>query len=203
MKRIEHEDIIRTYHETKSVWKTGKLLGTNGQNVHRRLQRLGVQMVGNTVWEDDEIAELRAMVEGSVSITNMADRLNRTYAAVACKLIAMSLKPCQPHQFLPSLLVIHQSLYSCGQTDKSMASRTQRNHVLIVWVVDLADHVMYMDNLRIDPVAQLALAFNCTHRRHPLAAKILLVSQIRDCALPVAILLFPARRQKRRVASTA
>jgi hypothetical protein len=86
MKRIEHEDIIRTYHETKSVWKTGKLLGTNGQNVHRRLQRLGVQMVGNTVWEDDEIAELRAMVEGSVSITNMADRLNRTYAAVACKL---------------------------------------------------------------------------------------------------------------------
>ena len=84
-----------------------------------------------------------------------------------------------------------------------MASGTQRNHVLVVWVVDLADHVMYMNNLWIDPVAQLAFALNCTCCRHPLAAEILLVFPVCGRAVPSAVRLLTARWQKRRVASTA
>lgn len=86
MTRVDNEAIIRTYQETRSIWKTGKALGISGQAVHERLQKQGVPMMGITVWDDEEIAELRGMVDGSVSITDMAARLNRTYAAVACKL---------------------------------------------------------------------------------------------------------------------
>lgn len=41
-KRVSDEDLIRSYQKTNSVWKTAKELGLCGQNVHRRLVRLGI-----------------------------------------------------------------------------------------------------------------------------------------------------------------
>ena len=84
--RIENADLVRVYGETQSIWKTGKILGIAGQKVHERLRSMGVTMTGHTSWTDEELDELRVLVANNVSITEMAHRLDRTYAAVACKL---------------------------------------------------------------------------------------------------------------------
>ena len=85
-KRVDIESIIRVYEATHSIWKTGKQLGVPGQTVHERLRKHGVPITGNTAWTEEELDEVRTMVESSVSIKEMAERLNRTYAGVACKL---------------------------------------------------------------------------------------------------------------------
>jgi hypothetical protein len=92
MGRVEIEQIIKAYEQTGSVWKAGKMLGIAGQQVHDRLRKHGVPMIGNTQWTDEELDELRTMVDSGVAISDMGNRLNRTYAAVACKLNEIGLK---------------------------------------------------------------------------------------------------------------
>jgi hypothetical protein len=92
MARVEIEQIVQAYQQLGSIWKVGKMLGIQGQTVHERLRKHGVPMIGNTQWTDEEVEELRRMVDSSVAINEMAARLNRTYAAVACKLNEIGLK---------------------------------------------------------------------------------------------------------------
>lgn len=81
--RVPLEDIIRAYEQTGSVWKAGKAVGLSGQTVHDRLRAHGVKLSGSK-WAEDELDELRSLV-GEVTIGEAAQRLGRTYAAVACK----------------------------------------------------------------------------------------------------------------------
>ena len=92
MVRVEIEQVIATYQQTGSIWKTGKILGLTGQSVHERLKKHGVRMIGNTQWTDEEVAELRAMIEAGVAISDIASRLDRTFAGIACKLNEIGLK---------------------------------------------------------------------------------------------------------------
>jgi hypothetical protein len=82
--RVDSEQVIEAYRETGSVWKAGKRLGVSGQSVWERLRALGVPM-GHQTWSEDELAELAALA-GQCTIGEIATRLGRAYAAVACKI---------------------------------------------------------------------------------------------------------------------
>lgn len=82
--RYTAQDIIDAYQRTGSVWRAGKELGLAGQSVHERLRAVGYPLAGRR-WDEAEIAELRALVDHLV-ISDIAHRLGRTYAAVACKI---------------------------------------------------------------------------------------------------------------------
>lgn len=88
-RRAELEDIVSAYRETGSVWKAGRRLGLAGQSVHERLRAAGHPMA-HRPWDDEELAELESMV-GHVRLGEIADRLGRTYNAVACKVNELGL----------------------------------------------------------------------------------------------------------------
>jgi hypothetical protein len=76
------EQIIAAYRETGSVWKAAKQLGMVGQSVWERLRALGIQLPGSK-WTADEIEELKALIS-TCTLTEIANRLGRPYAGVAC-----------------------------------------------------------------------------------------------------------------------
>lgn len=78
------EEIIAAYRATGSVWRAGKTLGLAGQTVHERLRALG-HPLANRKWDQAEIEELTNLVD-HLTIGEVAHRLGRTYAAVACKI---------------------------------------------------------------------------------------------------------------------
>jgi len=78
------EEIIAAYQATGSVWKAAKELGMAGQTVHERLQLVGYPLL-NRNWTDDEIEEMRSLIGESVPLGQVASRLGRPYAGVACK----------------------------------------------------------------------------------------------------------------------
>jgi len=78
------EQVAEAYKSTGSVWKAGKQLGLAGQTVHERLVAIGHRL-SNKRWEPDEDAELAELAK-TCSIAEIASRLGRTYASVACRL---------------------------------------------------------------------------------------------------------------------
>lgn len=78
------EDIVAAYRETGSVWKTAKLLGMAGQSVHERLRAIGYPLRARN-WTAEETAELHHLVENQVPLGEIAYRLGRPYAGVACQ----------------------------------------------------------------------------------------------------------------------
>lgn len=84
VKRYSNQEIIAAYRETGSVWEAGKKLGIAGQTVHKKLAAIGYPLAGHK-WSDAEVEELRSLV-GHVTISEIAARLGRPYAGVACKI---------------------------------------------------------------------------------------------------------------------
>jgi hypothetical protein len=82
--RVTTEQIIAAYRETGSVWKAAKCLGINGQSVHERLVAIEYPMLSRN-WTKDEVLELRALIQELVPLGEIARRLGRPYAGVACK----------------------------------------------------------------------------------------------------------------------
>lgn len=80
---------MQAYRETGSVWRAGKRLGMVGQSVWERLRALNYQMAAMT-WTSDEIDELKQLA-GHATITDIANRLGRPYAGVACKISNLGL----------------------------------------------------------------------------------------------------------------
>lgn len=89
--RVSYEEIYRVYQETRSVWRTGKIVGLSGQHVHERLKLAGVQM-GFPQWTPEEDQEAADLSTAGVSLGEIARRLNRTYAAVAGRLSRMGVR---------------------------------------------------------------------------------------------------------------
>jgi 5-methylcytosine-specific restriction endonuclease McrA len=85
------EDIVTAYRQTGSVWKAGKLVGLAGQTVHERLRAIG-HPLGGRVWAGDELAELRDLIGQAVPLGEIAYRLGRSYAGVACKANELGLR---------------------------------------------------------------------------------------------------------------
>jgi len=82
--KASSQQIIDAYRETGTVWEAGKRLGMAGQSVWERLRALDYPMVGQD-WTDAEIEELKALV-GRCTIGEIATRLGRAYAGIACKI---------------------------------------------------------------------------------------------------------------------
>lgn len=89
--RVTNSEIIQAYKLTASVWKAAKMVGLCGQSVHERLQRLGYVM-SNPEWTPEETEAACRLAKEGMAISLIADRLNRSYAAVAIKLSRMSIK---------------------------------------------------------------------------------------------------------------
>lgn len=83
------EEIVSAYRDTGSVWAAAKKLGMCGQSVWERLRALGHALPGSS-WTDDEIQELRELA-GACTIGEIATRLGRPYAGVACKISELQL----------------------------------------------------------------------------------------------------------------
>lgn len=81
--RFTSEQIIEAYKGTGSVWKAAKLLGICGQSVWERLKRLDYELV-NENWSAEEIGELK-QISSQCTLGEVARRLGRSYASVACK----------------------------------------------------------------------------------------------------------------------
>lgn len=88
------EQIVDAYRETGSVWKAALALGMAGQSVHERLVAVGYPMRGRN-WTRDELDELRRLA-GNMAIGEIAERLGRPYAGVACKLSRLGVSARQP-----------------------------------------------------------------------------------------------------------
>jgi len=95
--RYSNEEIIAAYKATGSVWAAGKALGMAGQTIHKKLTALGYPMA-HAAWTDDEIAELASLTEAGVRIGEIADRLGRSYAAVAVRASRAGLKSAAPRE---------------------------------------------------------------------------------------------------------
>lgn len=94
--RVTNEEIINAYKATGSVWKAAKLLGVGGQTVHKRLARLGYPLAVSR-WSEEELEELRELLTERISLTEISDRLGRTYASVALKASRLNL----PREYAP------------------------------------------------------------------------------------------------------
>ncbi len=84
------EQIVEAYRATGSVWKTAKQLGMCGQSVHERLKALGYKLVGQR-WTPDDLTELGVLAGEELSISEIARRLGKPYAGVACKMSRLRL----------------------------------------------------------------------------------------------------------------
>ena len=81
-----NEEVLAAYRETGSVWAAGKRIGLSGQQVHVRLQRMNVAIVGRGAsWTDAEESELRRLVESGMPFLEVANRLDRSFNAVAVR----------------------------------------------------------------------------------------------------------------------
>jgi 5-methylcytosine-specific restriction endonuclease McrA len=87
--KATNEQIVAAYRSTGSVWRAAKELGMAGQAVHERLVALGHSLAGRK-WSAAEVAEL-TLLAGTCTIGEIARRLGRPYAGVACKLSELGL----------------------------------------------------------------------------------------------------------------
>ena len=87
--KATNQQIIDAYRETGNVWRAAKQLGMAGQSVWERLRILEYPMFGRD-WTAEEIDELRQLA-GQCTIGEIATRLGRPYAGVACKLSELQL----------------------------------------------------------------------------------------------------------------
>jgi 5-methylcytosine-specific restriction endonuclease McrA len=117
MKKFETEEIVSAYLRTGSVWKAGKLLGMAGQSVHERLRAIG-HPLNNRSWEIDEIAELK-LLSGNMAISEVASRLGRTYAGIACKMSEIGLEGVKKHIAKP-------------KRDANFTKPITKNHIKII-----------------------------------------------------------------------
>jgi len=84
-KRVTNEELVEAYRATGSIWKAAKRLGLCGQSVHERLRRLGYEMT-HQVWTLEEVKEARSLANQGEPLGQIANRIGRTYSAVALKL---------------------------------------------------------------------------------------------------------------------
>jgi hypothetical protein len=88
-----NEEILQAYRETGSVWGAGKKIGLSGQQVHARLKRMNVDVVGGgTSWTNDEEEELQRLVQLGVPFLEIGQRLDRTFNSIAVRASRLGLK---------------------------------------------------------------------------------------------------------------
>lgn len=83
-RRFTNEQIIDAYKETGSVWSAAKTLGACGQSIWERLRLLNYKLPGSA-WTTGEIDEMELLAP-QCTVGEIARRLGRTYAGVACKI---------------------------------------------------------------------------------------------------------------------
>ena len=87
-KKASDEELLVSYKETGSVWKTATRFSMCGQSVHERLSRLGVILQGST-WtkpEDDLLVKCyKEYSKDGTFISHSMVATGRSYAAVACR----------------------------------------------------------------------------------------------------------------------
>lgn len=93
------EQIVAAYRETGSVWKAGLALGMAGQSIHERLAAIGYPLRGRN-WTREELDELRRLA-GNMPIGEIAERLGRPYAGIACKLSRLGITARRPGRKAP------------------------------------------------------------------------------------------------------
>lgn len=89
--RVSNEEIVAAYKDKGSVWKAAMVLGICGQSVHERLVKIGWPM-SSSCWTAEELEAAVFLAEQSFTISQIASRLGRTYAGVACKLSEAGIK---------------------------------------------------------------------------------------------------------------
>jgi hypothetical protein len=87
--KVTSQQIIDAYRETGNVWIAAKRLGLCGQSVWERLRSLDYPMAGRN-WIQAELDELRRLA-GRCTIGEIATRLGRPYAGIACKISELQL----------------------------------------------------------------------------------------------------------------
>jgi hypothetical protein len=88
MKKVPDDIIARVYSETKSVWKTAKIVGLCGQSVHERATKLGI-IKSNWLSKEDEDKIRRLYSEGFLrgdgKLNQLAQSLGRTKQLICRK----------------------------------------------------------------------------------------------------------------------
>jgi len=90
-KRVSDEDVVAAYVHTGSVWKAAKRLGLAGQSVHERLRRLNFALA-HEKWTSQQLREAVSLARHGETLSEIAARINRTYAAVALKLSRLGVR---------------------------------------------------------------------------------------------------------------
>lgn len=98
--RVSTEQIVAAYMRTGSVWEAGKQLGIVGQSVWERLRAIGHPM-RRSKWTRAELDELQALVAAGVAAAEIALRLGRPFAGVACKMNELGLYTRKGRKLVP------------------------------------------------------------------------------------------------------
>ena len=86
-RKASNEELIASYAETKSVWKTAEVFNMCGQSVHERLQKLGLITPIN-VFTDEEISRIKkdyATYVEAGKLPELAKQMNRAKTNI-CKI---------------------------------------------------------------------------------------------------------------------
>lgn len=93
-RRATIEEIVDAYRTHGSVWQAAKALGLCGQSVWERLRSIDYPLGGRR-WTSAEIEELRTLAS-TCPLAEIARRLGRTYAGLACKLSELEIPMSAP-----------------------------------------------------------------------------------------------------------
>jgi hypothetical protein len=85
-KKASIEDLISSYVETGSVWKTARMFGMCGQSVHERLKKAGV--IKNCFFSEKEKEKIRGLyidgfLKGDGKLDKLCKEISRTKTAIS------------------------------------------------------------------------------------------------------------------------
>lgn len=98
---IDNRDLLATYQQTKSVWRTGAIHGIAGQTVHKRLRKSGLMAPKPPEFSGAQIAEIRAYYLNTPTeifdLKALAAKIGKRNTSIAREALAMGLTDkCRP-----------------------------------------------------------------------------------------------------------
>lgn len=88
--RVTGLQVVQAYREHGNIWKAAKALGICGQSVWERMRAMGHRMQ-NEKWTEEENNELASLLK-TCTLSEIANRLGRSYAGVAIKVSRLHLR---------------------------------------------------------------------------------------------------------------
>jgi hypothetical protein len=178
------EEIIQAYRVTGNIWSAAKNLGMCGQSVWERLRALDYPMA-HRAWSADEVEELKR-IAGECTIGEIASRLGRPYAGIACKISELGLgtrygnkrQRKAPRGYAkPRVKKLIDRLEKYGGSIKSFCRNHSLDLELFIHAIQRVDREFWDDYTRRKSDLTSKVCPNCRQTFYPLTKKAITCSR--------------------------